>query len=101
MLLMRKLTLAFIGTWVAGLSTLAMDDNAHDAPDELRLNRLRRTTLPLGTGVHACPGGPAALAVAECAWRYFAQHAGPDGLEALARGVTWRPSVNARIPTFV
>ena len=75
--------------------------DTHDAPDEFRLNRLKRTTLPLGTGAHACPGGPAALAVAESAWRHTAERAGSGGLEALARGVTWRPSVNARIPTFV
>ncbi len=74
--------------------------DAHDAPDEFRLDRSQRTTLPLGAGAHACQGGPAALAVAECAWRHIAQQAGAEGLEALARGVTWRASVNARIPMF-
>ena len=72
----------------------------YEAPDEFRLDRSPRTTLPLGAGVHACPGGPAALAVAECAWRHIAEQAAADGLAALARGVTWRSSVNARIPTF-
>ena len=71
-----------------------------DAPDEFRLDRLPAATLPLGAGSHACPGGPAALAIAACAWRHITGHAGPDGLAAMARGVTWRPSVNARIPTF-
>ena len=74
--------------------------DTHDAPDEFRLTRSKRTTLPLGSGAHACPGGPAALAVAACAWRHIAEQGASEGLEALARGVTWRPSVNTRIPTF-
>ncbi len=82
------------------LASAARDLPSHEAPDEFRLNRSLRTTLPLGTGAHACPGGPAALAVAECAWRSIAEQAGSDGLESLARGVTWRASVNARIPKF-
>ncbi len=83
------------------LASAARDASSHDAPDEFRLDRSRRSPLPLGAGVHACPGGPAALAVAECAWRHVTAFAGADGLEALARGVTWRTSVNARIPLFV
>ena len=75
-------------------------------PEELRLDRSRRSSLPLGAGVHVCPCGPAALAVAECAWRHVTRHvtrhvikhAGADGLQALARGVTWRATVNASIP---
>ncbi len=82
------------------LASAARDAPLRDAPDEFRLTRSWRSTLPLGAGAHACPGGPAALAVAECAWRHIAERAGSDGLEALARGVTWRPSVNARIPMF-
>ena len=82
------------------LASAARDLSPKDALDEFRLNRSLRTTLPLGTGAHACPGGPAALAIAECAWRHIAEHAGQGGLEALARGVTWRASVNARIPMF-
>ena len=69
--------------------------------EELRLDRSRRSSLPLGAGVHACAGGPA-LAVAECAWRHVTrhvtEHAGADRPQALARGVTWRATVNARIP---
>lgn len=85
------------------LATAARDlrlHDTHDAPDEFRLTRSKRTTLPLGSGAHACPGGPAALAVAECVWRHIAEQAASERLEALARGVTWRASVNARIPTF-
>ena len=82
------------------LASAARDSPSHDAPDEFRLNRSLRSTLALGTGAHACPGGPAALAVAECAWRHIAEQARSGGLGALACGVSWRPSVNARIPTF-
>lgn len=82
------------------LASAAHDSPSHDAPDEFRLNRSLRSTLALGTGAHACPGGPAALAVAECAWRHIAEQARSEGLDALACGVSWRPSVNARIPTF-
>ena len=82
------------------LASAARDLPAADAPDEFRLHRTSRTALPLGAGAHACPGGPAALAIAACAWQHIAEHLGPDGLAAMARGVSWRPSVNARIPTF-
>jgi cytochrome P450 len=82
------------------LASAARDLPSDEAPDEFRLSRSTRSTLPLGTGVHACPGGPAALAIVECAWQYIAEHAGSGGLQALAQGVTWRPSVNARIPSF-
>ena len=82
------------------LASAARDLTSHDVPDEFRLDRLQRTTLPLGAGIHACPGGPAALATAKCAWRHIAEHASADELQSLARGVTWRASVNARLPTF-
>ena len=72
----------------------------HDAPDQFQLGRSLRSTLPRGAGAHACPGGPAALAIAACAWQHIAEHAGRDGLVALAHGVSWRASVNARIPVF-
>lgn len=82
------------------LASAARNLPPKDAPDEFRLNRSTRVTLTLGAGTHACPGGPAALAIAACAWQHITKHAGSDGLAAIARGVTWRPSVNARIPTF-
>lgn len=82
------------------LASAARDLPAADAPDEFRLHRTSRTALPLGAGAHACPGGPAALAIAACAWQHIAEHAGADGLAAIAHGVSWRASVNARIPTF-
>jgi cytochrome P450 len=82
------------------LASAARDLRSHEAPDELRLDRLQRTTLPLGAGAHACPGGSAALAVAECAWRHIAAQVASGALEALVRGVNWRPSANASIPTF-
>ena len=82
------------------LASAASDSSLHGAPDEFRLDRSRRSSLPLGAGVHACPGGPAALAVAECVWRHVTEYDCVDGLKALARGVTWRASVNARIPLF-
>ena len=81
-------------------ASAARDLPPRDASDEFRLDRSQRTTLPLGAGVHACPGGPTALAVAACAWQHIAGQAGSDVLESLACGVTWRASVNARIPTF-
>ena len=82
------------------LASAARDLPVTDAPDEFRLHRTSATALPLGAGAHACPGGPAALAIAACAWQHIAKHAGADGLAAMARGVSWRSSVNARIPTF-
>jgi cytochrome P450 len=87
-------------TVVLVLASAARDLPSDQAPDEFWLTRSTRSTLPLGAGAHACPGGPAALAIAECAWQYIAGRAGLEGLEALAQGVTWRPSVNARIPAF-
>jgi cytochrome P450 len=82
------------------LASAARDLPSDESPDEFRLTRSTRSPLPLGTGAHACPGGAGALAIAACAWRHIAGRAGSDGLEALAQGVTWRPSVNARIPSF-
>jgi cytochrome P450 len=87
-------------TVVLVLASAAHDLPLHDAPGEFRLGRSLRSSLPLGAGAHACPGGPAALAIAACAWRHITEQAGIDGLAALARGVTWRASVNARIPVF-
>ena len=87
-------------TVVLVMASAARDSPAVEVPDEFQLNRSVRSALPLGAGTHACPGGPAAFAIASCAWQHIAQHAGPDGLAALVHDVSWRPSVNARIPVF-
>jgi cytochrome P450 len=87
-------------TMLLVLAAAARDPVLHEAPDEFRLDRPSRAELPLGAGAHACPGGPAALAIAACTWRHVVAHASTSDWEALARGVSWQASVNARIPAF-
>lgn len=82
------------------LAAAARDPQAHEAPDDFRVDRTARSELPLGAGAHACPGGAAALSIAACTWRYLVERVSATGLEALTRGVSWRPSVNARIAVF-
>jgi len=68
-------------------------------PDRFTLVRARRRMLGFGHGTHACPGQALACALA-AAGLEAVLHRTPD-LEAVrARGWSYRPSVNGRIPVF-
>lgn len=69
-------------------------------PDPERFDPLRRDRriFTFGLGAHACPGEAMATAIAQAGVaRLLAAGVDP---ERLAGGVTYRPSVNTRIPLF-
>lgn len=82
------------------LAAAERDPTRHRDPDVFRLDRAPAPALGLGAGVHRCPGGDHALALASAAWRALAAVASDAAVAALAARVRWRPSVNARLPTF-
>ena len=69
-------------------------------PDPARFDprRRERTSFTFGLGAHACPGEALATAIADVGVARLLA----EGLEPrrLAAGVTYRPSVNTRIPLF-
>ena len=62
------------------------------------MSRGERHTFTFGVGPHACPGEALAVAIAEAGVASLLA----AGVEpaALLDGVTYRPSVNTRIPLF-
>jgi len=82
------------------LAAAERDPARHPEPDAFRLDRGALPALGLGAGVHRCPGGAHALALAGAAWRALTAGVSADALAGLAERVTWRPSVNARLPIF-
>lgn len=82
------------------LASAARDPAVHASPDEFMLNRPAQPNFALGIGPHACTGGAAAVAIASCLWRDLVQHTPLEALQALAQSVSWRASVNARMPVF-
>lgn len=78
------------------LGSASHDLPASEAPEVFRIDRLPSdaSTIPLGSGVHRCPGGESAMAIATVVWRRLA------GALGAAAPTGWRPSVNARIPLF-
>jgi cytochrome P450 len=82
------------------LASAARDPAVHASPDAFMLDRPARPDFALGIGPHACPGGAAAVAIASCLWRDVVQHTPLQALQALTQPVSWRASVNARMPVF-
>ncbi len=82
------------------LASAARDPAMHASPDAFMLDRPARPHFALGIGPHACPGGAAAEAIATCLWRDVVQHTPLPALQALTQSVSWRASVNARMPVF-
>jgi cytochrome P450 len=69
-------------------------------PEPSRFDPVRpsRRAFTFGSGPHACPGEAIASAIAEAGVRQLLAR-GVDPAE-LARSVTYRPSVNTRVPIF-
>ena len=82
------------------LASAAREPALHASPDEFMLDRPAKPNFALGLGPHACPGGAAAMAIASCQWRDAVQHTPLPALQALTQSVSWRASVNARMPVF-
>jgi len=74
------------------------DPAANPAPERFDVARARRRTFTFGVGVHACPGEQLATTIARAGVEQLVARG--IALEPLARTVTYRPSVNARIPLF-
>ncbi|MGJ7511752.1 cytochrome P450 [Variovorax sp. GT1P44] len=75
------------------------DPSLNPAPATFELMRAERRTLGFGHGSHACPGQALACTVAAAGLQaLLSRGIATDAL--LERGWGYRPSVNARIPTF-
>jgi len=68
-------------------------------PDGFKLIRERRRMLGFGHGMHACPGQALACTLAAAGLDALLQRQ-PDLGAVRARGWSYRPSANARIPVF-
>ncbi|MDM0106901.1 cytochrome P450 [Variovorax sp. J22R24] len=75
------------------------DPSLNPAPATFELMRAERRTLGFGQGPHACPGQALAGTVAAAGLQALLSR-GLDADALLERGWNYRPSVNARIPTF-
>ncbi|MDM0076160.1 cytochrome P450 [Variovorax sp. J2P1-59] len=75
------------------------DPSLNPAPATFELMRAGRQTLGFGHGTHACPGQALAGTVAAAGLEAMLSQ-GLDTDALLERGWDYRPSVNARIPTF-
>lgn len=81
------------------LAAANRDPGFNPDPDLFMLVRARRRMLGFGHGVHACPGQALACTLAAAGLEALLDRT-PD-LDALrARGWSYRPSANARIPVF-
>jgi len=75
------------------------DPSLNPAPATFELMRAERQTLGFGQGAHACPGQALAAMVAAAGVETLLSR-GLDTDALQERGWGYRPSVNARIPTF-
>jgi cytochrome P450 len=80
------------------LAAANRDPSANPHPDRFDVDRLDRRVFTFGAGLHACPGDALAITIAEAGIEQLLL-AGID-LVALAAQVTYRPSINTRIPVF-
>jgi cytochrome P450 len=80
------------------LAAANRDPTANAAPERFELLRKNRRLFTFGAGVHGCPGDMIATAIARAGVAQLLQ-AGLD-VPRLAENVTYRPSVNVRIPLF-
>ncbi len=80
------------------LAAANRDPLANPSPHHVDIRRRDRRTFTFGHGVHACPGETLAITIAHAG---IAQALASDiDLAQLAGQVTYRDSVNARIPLF-
>jgi cytochrome P450 len=80
------------------LAAANRDPAANARPDRFDPARGERQAFTFGVGPHACPGEALAVAIAEAGVASLLA-AGVDPA-ALVDGVTYRPSVNTRVPLF-
>ena len=78
------------------LAAANRDPEVNLQPDIFDIHRQQPTCFTFGLGIHACPG----QSIAEVITRAALQHLVSSGLDvtALPKTVTYRPSVNTRIP---
>jgi cytochrome P450 len=81
------------------LAAANRDPVANPDPARLDVARPAPRTFTFGVGPHACPGTALAIAIAAAGLEALLDADVP--LDGLADGVTYRPSVNVRIPLFV
>ena len=80
------------------LAAANRDPSANPRPDRFDVSRPDRQAFTFGVGPHACPGEALAVAIAEAGVAsLLAAGVEPAGL---VDGVTYRASVNTRIPLF-
>jgi len=79
------------------LAAANRDPAANPNPERFDPSRQERRIFTFGAGIHACPGDTLAVAIARAGVEQLLL-AGLDP-EHFAAGVTYRPSVNARIPS--
>jgi cytochrome P450 len=80
------------------LAAANRDPAVNPTPERFDPRRRERTIFTFGLGAHACPGEAMATAIAQAGVaRLLAQGLEPERLIA---GMTYRPSVNTRIPLF-
>jgi cytochrome P450 len=80
------------------LAAANRDPAANPEPDRFDPFRTARTAFTFGAGPHACPGETVAVTIA--ATGVSALLTAGVRPERLLRGLTYRPSVNTRIPVF-
>ena len=83
---------------VLALAAANRDPAFNPEPERFDPARTNRRTLTFGDGAHACPGEIIAIAIATAGVRALLDRR--LDLEALTRTVTYRPSLNLRIPSF-
>ncbi len=80
------------------LAAANRDPLVNPEPERFDIDRPARTIFTFGLGGHACPGEAIATAIAAAAVERLVPRLA--GLDRVADSVTYRPSVNARIPVF-
>ncbi len=80
------------------LAAANYDPAVNPDPARFDLDRPSRRHFTFGAGVHACPGEQLATQIAASGVEYLLR-SGLD-VSSLPRGVTYRPSLNVRVPVF-
>jgi cytochrome P450 len=80
------------------LAAANRDPAANDDPARFAIDRPNRRCFTFGAGMHACPGKQLAIAIASAGVACVL--GARTDLVQLARGASYQPSLNARIPRF-
>jgi cytochrome P450 len=92
---------ARVHTLVLLLGSANRDTQGRPLASELQLQSAPPPYFSFGRGVHACPGRALALTLAASAiTQLLLSHQGPPMQNLAGLQVSYRPSVNARIPLF-